>query len=68
MHESGLRVRVYPVLVEAIEAGVRYGWRRAHKHEESPDERTIMEAIESAVLNEMCERFDLIDGEDRSLT
>ena len=60
--ESGLRVKVYPVLVEAIEAGVRYGWVRAHKHDPAPDERTIMEAIESAVLNEMLERFDIVDG------
>lgn len=61
--ESGLRVRVYPVLVEAIEAGVAYGWNRAHKHVASPTEQEIRGAIIDAVINEMCERFEIVDGE-----
>ena len=60
--ESGLRVKVYPVLVEAIEAGVAYGWQRSHKHEENPAPFAIQAAIIDAVLNNMCERFDIVDG------
>jgi len=63
MLESGLRVRVYPVLCEAVEAGVLRGWRRAFKHEDSPSEATIRTSIEEAVIGEMCERFSVVDGD-----
>lgn len=60
---GGMKVRVYPVLRDAIEAGVIYGWTRAHKHTQDPDEYTIKDAIEEAVVNEICERFSF-DNED----
>lgn len=57
-----LRAKVYPLLVEAIEAGVAYGLNRAHKHTDTPTREQIAEAIEQAVMNEMCERFQF-DGD-----
>jgi len=60
---GSLRVRVYPVLVEAVEAGVAYGWHRAHKHDDHPAEASIKGAIEDAVLSEFCERFDFDDDQ-----
>jgi hypothetical protein len=47
-----------PVLSRSIEEGVAYGWRRAHKHTEAPDEEAIRDHIVTAVLNEICEYFD----------
>jgi len=38
------------------------GWNRAHKHHESPDPESIRNAIEIAVLNEICEWFDFDEG------
>jgi hypothetical protein len=35
--QGGMNVRAYPVLCRAVEEGVRYGWRRAHKHTNTPD-------------------------------
>ncbi len=55
---GGLRVRSYEVLRRAVEEGVAYGWRRAHKHTEAPGEDTIKDEIVSAVLNEVAEYFD----------
>lgn len=55
---GGLEVRAYPVLCRAVEEGVAYGWRRAHKHIDTPDAETIKEQIVSAVLNEVCQYFD----------
>jgi hypothetical protein len=55
---GGVRVRSYPVLARAVEEGVAYGWRWAHKHVDSPDEHTIKDQITQAVLNEICEYFD----------
>jgi hypothetical protein len=56
-----MKIRAYPVLCRAIEEGVAYGWRRAHKHVDSPDAATIAEQIVTAVINEVCQYFDFDD-------
>jgi hypothetical protein len=58
VERGALRVRAYPVLIEAVEAGVAIGWNRAFKHEDAPHADTIREHIEREVLNAICERFD----------
>lgn len=62
---GGLRVRAYDVLRRAIEEGVEYGWRRAHKHTDTPDAEAIKDQIVTGILNEVCEYFDF-DEEVRS--
>jgi len=59
---GGMNVRAYPVLCRAVEEGVAYGWRRAYKHLDTPDEHVIKDHIITAVLNEVCEYFSF-DGE-----
>lgn len=56
-----MSVRAYTVLRRAVEDGVAYGWRRAHKHTQSPDENTIEDEIVTGVLNEICLYFDFSD-------
>lgn len=53
-----MKAREYDVLCRAVEDGVAYGWRRAHKHVEDPDEHTIQVEIQQAVVNTICEWFD----------
>jgi len=55
-----MRARTYVVLRAAVEDGVAYGYNRAFKHTDTPDEHDVKEAIVQAVLNECCEwfRFD----------
>ncbi len=60
---GGMTVRAYPVLCRAVEEGVAYGWRRAHKHTDTPDEETIQDQIITAVLNEVCEWFEFSDAD-----
>ena len=60
---GGMKVRAYPVLCRAIEDGVAYGWRRAHKPLDAPDAQTIEEQIVTAVVNEICQYFDFDDPE-----
>lgn len=59
-----MRVDTYAVLDECVENGINYGWRRAHKHVEDPDEDAIREAIHAGVMLMISERFRF-DEEER---
>jgi uncharacterized ferredoxin-like protein len=55
-----MRVKEYPVLERAVDAGITLGWNRAHKHDAVTDDR-IMHEIREAVLLTICEAFELDD-------
>jgi hypothetical protein len=59
-----MRVKEYRVLEECIERGIEFGWRRAHKHTDTPDPATIQCDIHHAVMNEMSDFFDFADDEE----
>ena len=40
-----MKPKTYPILVEAVENGVKYGYHRAHKHNDNPDQDQITDAI-----------------------
>lgn len=58
-----MRAKEYRLLEMAVEDGVGYGWRRAHKHVEHPDEQAICFEIQGAVMNEICAWFDFEETE-----
>ena len=66
---GAVHVDVYAVVQRAVEEGALYGWRRAHKHMDNPDEDTATEAIAQAVMNELCEvlQFDFGDDDDTAI-
>lgn len=49
------------VLEMCIEAGVRLGYHRAHKHTDNPDEGTVCSKIEQAIWEEIHQWFDIED-------
>ena len=53
-----MRAKEHAVLDRAIEEGVAYGWRRAHKHTDNPTKDEILAHIEQAVMFEICEWFE----------
>lgn len=57
-----MKAREYNLIAKCVEDGIMLGWNRAHKHTDNPDPDTIRDAIEVAVLNEMCEWFDFDEG------
>jgi hypothetical protein len=61
-----MRVRTYHVLSRAVEEGVELGWRRAHKHTDSPDEGAVRESIVNSVLGEISEWFDFDEPESET--
>jgi hypothetical protein len=54
---AGIRVNSYMVLTRAIEEGISYGYRRAFKHSDDPDEDHIKDEIYTAIMNSICEVF-----------
>ncbi len=61
---GGMTVRAYEVLRRAIEEGIDYGWRRAHKHTDAPGEAAIKDEVLQGILNEVCEVFAFDEVED----
>lgn len=55
---GGLHVRAYEVLRRAIEEAVEQGWRRAHKHTDTPDQEAIKDRIVTGIIAEVGEYFD----------
>jgi hypothetical protein len=53
-----MKAKEYNLIAQCVETGVMLGWNRAHKYDENPDPEAIRDAIEQAVLNEICEWFD----------
>jgi hypothetical protein len=53
-----MKAKEYNLITQCVETGVMLGWNRAHKHDATPDPEAIRDAIELAVLNEICEWFD----------
>ncbi len=51
------------ILEQAIEEGVRRGYRRAFKHNEDPSEEVICDTIEECVMSQIYEYFTF-DEED----
>lgn len=56
-----MKPKTYEILARAVEEGVKYGYMRAHKHNESPDEHDMTASVETAVMNAICEVFSFED-------
>jgi hypothetical protein len=53
-----MRAKIRHILEECIEAGVAYGYERAHKHTDTPNETHIQWCIEDAIWLEIDEHFE----------
>ncbi len=52
-----MKPKTFVILEMAIEQGVRRGYRRAFKYQETPPEEDIINAIEECVMSQICEYF-----------
>lgn len=62
MKKQYVKVNLYRVISDQVENGIEYGWSRAHKHTNKPDEDLIRSAIYDAVMLYIAEYIDF--GED----
>ena len=52
-----MKPKIYTILAQAVEDGVKRGYRRAFKHVENPSEESIIDAVDSAVMASILEYF-----------
>jgi len=62
---NSMKPKFFSLLEKAIEEGIDYGWRRAHKHVETPSEGTLKEEISNAIFSSLHDYFTF-DEEDFS--
>jgi hypothetical protein len=58
-----MKPNFHKILETAVEQGVSYGYRRAHKHVENPTEGAIIDNVVEQVMNSLDEWFDFEDEE-----
>ena len=58
-----MRPKFHKILEIAVEQGVSYGYRRAHKHIENPTEGAIIDNVVEQVMNSLDEYFTFEDEE-----
>jgi len=53
-----MKPRIYSIIRECVENGIRYGIRRAHKHTDEPSEDLLESEIHSAIMMQLDEKFE----------
>ena len=52
------KVKKFKLISDCIENGVSMGWKRAHKHTDTPTEDGIKTCMEEEIMYFICEAFD----------
>lgn len=50
-----VKLNAYRVISDAIERGIMYGYRRAHKHTDEPSEDVVCEEMKNGIMIELAE-------------
>ena len=59
-----MKPKTHQVLELAIKQGIDWGWARAHKHTDTPNENLIKQEMEEEIWNQLHEWFDMeVDDE-----
>ena len=62
-----MKIKLYNLISECVEKGIERGYRRSHKHTETPEQGYIFDNIHTDIMGELCEYIDFNDeiGYDR---
>jgi hypothetical protein len=52
-----MKPKIQTILAKAIDDGIEYGWHRAHKYTEAPDEHHVKCEIDNAIWNAIHDVF-----------
>ena len=56
-----MKVKVERVIEDCLATGINLGWNRAHKHDETPSEGVIKDAIHDCIMEQLYEYFSFDD-------
>lgn len=56
-----MRPNKYRLIQHCVDTGTLLGWRRAHKHTDTPTDEQVHDAIVDAIMLEISEWFDFED-------
>ncbi len=59
-----MRLKTWPIISDAVERGLAYGYRRARKHAENPGEAALLEALHLGIMGEIAEIIDFDAAEE----
>ena len=59
-----MKPKLHLALELCIKNGIDYGWNRAHKHTDTPNENVIKQEMEEEIWNQIFEWFDMEAGDD----
>ena len=62
-----MKVDIYKLMSRCVEEGVDYGIARAKKHTDNPSDDELANAINDAIMIELCEYLDFDNNEQPSL-
>jgi hypothetical protein len=63
MKKRKLKPKTYDIVAEAVEQGIDWGIRRAHKHTDTPDMDTVRGHIHDNIMSQLCEVIDFGEEE-----
>lgn len=55
MNNINIMWKTYSLIERAVEDGIRYGYKRAHKHTDDPHEEDLKQTILEAIMQELSE-------------
>ena len=61
-----LRLSLYSIFREEMDAAIQRGWNRAHKYVEVPTPEQVCEGILQAVMGSLCDMIDFNTDDDPS--
>jgi hypothetical protein len=59
--KATVKIKAYNIISRAVEEGIDFGYRRAHKYTNTPSEDTIKDELEREIMNSLCEVLEFSD-------
>lgn len=56
--KNDIKLNSYRIITDKIEEGINWGYRRAHKHCDNPNEDEIKEQMFNEITNALCDIID----------
>lgn len=58
-----MKVKTRVLLEDCIKEGIDYGYTKAHKHTDNPEEQTILNSIQHSIMEKIYEYFSFDEDE-----